>query len=65
MKLLDELKKYANAVSQGADPIEALHGHLCGPTCWHWDSLSEERKAELMKAPWNRASDAKRAARTD
>lgn len=31
----DALKTYLKAVKNGADPIEALHGHVCGPTCWH------------------------------
>jgi len=21
--------------ARGLDPIEAMHGHVCGPTCWH------------------------------
>jgi hypothetical protein len=47
------LAEWYELVSHGADPIEAMHGHLCGPRCWHWDALPEERKVELMKAPWN------------
>lgn len=27
--------KYIENVANGADPIEALHGHVCGPKCWH------------------------------
>lgn len=50
MGLFEELKRILDAVDHGADPIEALHGHLCGPKCWHWEALSEERKRQLMRA---------------
>mgnify|MGYP001397528267 CR=1 FL=1 len=33
--LFGALRDWAKLVSDGADPIEALHGHKCGPTCWH------------------------------
>ncbi len=51
--LLKALRSYLSAVDAGADPIEALSGHLCGPGCWHWPALDERRRAILMKAPWN------------
>ena len=52
-KLLKDLKGLLDATAHGADPVEALSGHLCGPGCLHWGSLSEERKRKLLKAPWN------------
>ena len=51
--LYDRAKLWADAVSHGADPIEAMHGHLCGPECMHWAAMSKERQAKLKKAPWN------------
>lgn len=35
-------------VKTGVDPIEAMHGHVCSPTCWHsvlgqaWDRKQQE-----------------------
>jgi len=52
--LVDKAKFYAEAVSYGADPIEAMHGHLCGPHCMHWEAMGAAQKARLKKAPWNR-----------
>lgn len=52
--VVDQLRDYLDNVRDGADPIEAMSGHLCGPDCWHWDHIDEERKAKLRKAPWNR-----------
>jgi hypothetical protein len=26
---------WAKLVEGGADPIEAFHGHVCSPSCWH------------------------------
>lgn len=54
--LYDRAKFWADAVSYGADPIEAMHGHLCGPECKHWETMSAERKAKLRSAPWNKRS---------
>jgi len=54
--LYDRAKLWADAVSHGADPIEAMHGHLCGPECEHWETMSAERKAKLRNAPWNKRS---------
>ncbi len=51
--LLGKFKEYAENVRDGADPIEAMSGHLCGPRCWHWPTMSDEQKAKLKKAPWN------------
>lgn len=34
-KLRAALREYVKDVKAGADPIEALHGHKCGPKCWH------------------------------
>ncbi len=53
MSLFKDVAEYLVNVKAGADPVEALHGHLCGPKCWHWDAMTEERRAELLKAPWN------------
>jgi hypothetical protein len=47
------LVDWKTVVRYGADPIEAISGHLCGPNCLHWTSLSEERRRVLLKAPWN------------
>lgn len=52
--LVDQFQQYSENVANGADPIEALSGHLCGPHCWHWDNIDENRRARLRKAPWNR-----------
>jgi hypothetical protein len=30
-----EVKRYARDVAAGADPIEAIHGHVCSKDCWH------------------------------
>jgi len=57
MRLLKDLVEYYENVKAGADPIEALHGHLCGPKCLHWSSMTRERRATLLKAPWNRDED--------
>jgi hypothetical protein len=54
--LYDQAKLWAAAVEHGADPIQAMHGHLCGPKCMHWETISVERKAKLRKAPWNQGS---------
>jgi len=35
-----EVKRYVRDVEAGADPIEALHGHVCGPDCWHGQNRS-------------------------
>jgi hypothetical protein len=40
----DLLRKLAVKVDKaiedaGGDPIEALHGHRCGPDCWHKQGL--------------------------
>ena len=51
--VVSKARLYAEVVAAGADPIEALHGHLCGPTCMHWDAMTPERQALLRKAPWN------------
>lgn len=32
---LDGVRKYVRDVRSGADPIEALHGHVCSAECWH------------------------------
>jgi len=33
--LREALREWNKNVAAGADPIEALHGHICGPNCWH------------------------------
>lgn len=34
-KYIAALKDWKKLVDEGADPIEAMHGHKCGPDCWH------------------------------
>lgn len=34
--VLEELRGFKH----GADPIEAMHGHVCGPDCWHQQMMS-------------------------
>ena len=44
--------KYVRAIEAGADPIEAMHGHYCGPTCIHNSGLSPaELEAERRCYP--------------
>lgn len=43
-ELVDAFAEYARLVRDGADPIEALHGHVCGPDCWH-----EQMRAALRR----------------
>ena len=52
--MIDEVREYLQNVKDVADPIEALHGHLCGPGCLHWDFLTEEQRDKLRSAPWNK-----------
>lgn len=52
-ELVDQVKFWGEAVRAGADPIEAMSGHLCGPKCMHWATMTEERRELLRKAPWN------------
>jgi chromosome condensin MukBEF MukE localization factor len=52
-QIVEDVRTYARNVEAGADPIEALHGHLCGPGCTHWDHLTEEQRDRLEQAPWN------------
>ena len=53
-ELFDEIRTYVKNVADGADPIEALHGHVCGRGCWHWAHLSDDeiakREAERSKS---------------
>jgi hypothetical protein len=51
--VLDLLRNYFESLDHGSDPIEALHGHQCGPTCWHWEAVPEDQKEKLLRAPWN------------
>jgi hypothetical protein len=44
--IIRDLKRYVNAVNAGADPIEAMHGHICGPDCWH-----EQMKKTMGQKP--------------
>ena len=30
-----EFFRYFRDVAEGADPIEAMHGHICSDDCWH------------------------------
>jgi hypothetical protein len=34
-KAMDDVRRYVRDVRGGADPIEALHGHVCSAECWH------------------------------
>jgi hypothetical protein len=52
VKLFDEIRDYLELVSAGADPIEALHGHICGPDCWHWPFMSDVDRQRALPA-WN------------
>jgi hypothetical protein len=53
---LGKVREYLADVSAGEDAIEAMHGHLCSPSCWHYmggtasarthiDALVQARKA--------------------
>ncbi len=53
-QLLEDIAEWGRNVEAGADPIEAAHGHLCGPGCLHWEDMSRKEQTRLMKAPWNR-----------
>lgn len=53
MGFFEDVAKWVENCKHGADPLEAMHGHLCGPGCWHWEMMPEEQKAKLLKAPWN------------
>lgn len=46
--VIADLRRYARDVEGGADPIEALHGHICGPDCWH-QQLGAHLKKEKKK----------------
>jgi len=35
------LRKYAHVVADGADAIEAMHGHICSSKCWHFPGFEE------------------------
>lgn len=50
-----KLREYAYAVEVAkADPVEAAHGHYCGPGCYHVDLLAEpERAAYKKKMGWD------------
>jgi hypothetical protein len=52
-EMLRILATWLDQVALGADPIEVMHGHLCGPGCLHWDTMPAARKKKLMQAPWN------------
>jgi hypothetical protein len=30
-----EFVRYFRDIEAGADPIEAMHGHICDANCWH------------------------------
>jgi len=36
------LVDYLDRVDAGADPIEAMHGHICSVDCWHRQHLRQE-----------------------
>lgn len=52
--LRDNRYWYAVRVAK-ADPIEALHGHYCGPGCWHYalrpDPAGWKRERGWMRWP--------------
>lgn len=33
---LASARKYLHTVANGADMLEALHGHICNSQCWHF-----------------------------
>ena len=46
----EKLREYAYAVEVAkADPIEAMHGHYCGPGCMHVDFLNADERERLKK----------------
>jgi hypothetical protein len=47
--LANDLQRWARLVERGADPIEALGGHECGPGCWHWEHMPEDKRAEILR----------------
>jgi hypothetical protein len=49
-EVFQEIGRYVKDVSEGADPIEALHGHVCGRGCWHWAHLSDDEIAKREAA---------------
>lgn len=38
---LSKLRKYAHDVANGADFIEAAHGHICSSKCWHFPGFED------------------------
>ncbi len=42
--MVDALNRWTRDVEAGADPIEALHGHICSPKCWHQQINSAREK---------------------
>lgn len=60
LEFLTGLVDYLDLISAGADPIEALHDHVCGPDCWHWPAMSEKRRAECLRARGVQARQARR-----
>lgn len=44
--LREKLQEYNRAVAAGADPIEALHGHICSPNCWHARDGKQDKRKE-------------------
>lgn len=50
---LQKVKQYLDDVSAGEDAIEAMHGHLCNPGCWHYvmgNDATKKRINALVKA---------------
>lgn len=39
IRWVEGARKYVRDVAAGADPIEALHGHVCDERCWHYQAL--------------------------
>jgi hypothetical protein len=44
---LRKVREYLEDVSAGEDMIEAMHGHLCSPGCWHYMGGTAETRARI------------------
>ena len=54
LSALHELARFLHAVTKAnADPVEAMHGHYCGPGCWHY-AMHPDPAAWKRERGWNR-----------
>ena len=44
--IVDAYNEWSELVEDDADPVEALHGHVCGSGCWHEQSEGLRRDIE-------------------